>query len=119
MRGVQYAGYILAQEGQQVTRPVTNGLKKEVAVLMCGLHSHDVFHGDPRIDYVLVLEGVLRWIDFRVFDFVTIKLSRRRDAEILYQSLGGFVGVASKEIDAYVNDPTVEHLLRVLAEVKV
>lgn len=50
LRGVQYAGYILAQEGQRVPRPVTNDLKREVAVLMCGLHSHDIFHGDPRID---------------------------------------------------------------------
>jgi hypothetical protein len=111
IRGVQYAGYILAQEGQQIPLPVTNDLKKELAVSLCGLHSHGVIHGDPRIENVLILEGVVRWIDFRLCETVTCKITRRRDVEILYMSLGGLVGAASEQIEAYANDPTVEKLL--------
>ena len=114
MRGVQYAGYLLAQEGQQIPLPVTNNLKKELAASLCGLHSHDVIHGDPRIENVLVLDGAVRWIDFRLTETVTTKISKRRDVEILYTSLGGLVGSASEEIEAYSNGPTVEKLLCVL-----
>jgi serine/threonine protein kinase len=114
MRGVRYAGYILDQEGQQIPLPVTNDLKKELVVSLCGLHSHSVIHGDPRIENVLILEGVVRWIDFCLCETVTTKISRRRDVEILYKSLGGLVGAASEEIEAYANGPTVEKLLCVL-----
>eukprot|EP00981_Chlorochromonas_danica_P013835 scaffold6913_cov169-Ochromonas_danica.AAC.1 len=112
--GVQYAGYLLAQEGEQIPLPVTNDLKKELGVSLCELHSHSVIHGDPRIENALVLDGVVRWIDFRLSETVTTKISRRRDVEILYKSLGGSVDAASEEIEAYVNGPTVENLLCVL-----
>lgn len=112
--GVRYAGYLLAQEGQKITRPVSGELKRDLAVSLCGLHSHDVIHGDPRIENVLNLEGTLKWIDFRLSELVTTKISRRRDVEILYKSLGGVVADAREQIDAYVNDPSVEKLLVVL-----
>jgi hypothetical protein len=113
-RGVQYAGYLLAQEGLKIALPVSKELKRDLAVSLCGLHSHGVIHGDPRIENVLILEGAVKWIDFRLSETVTTKISRRRDVDILYKSLGGVVAVASAEIEAYVNDPSVEKLLSVL-----
>eukprot|EP01039_Chlorochromonas_danica_P006611 gene6615-7304_t len=112
--GVQYAGYLLAQEGQRIVLPVSNELKRDLAVSLCGLHSHCVIHGDPRIENVLILNGAMKWIDFRLSETVTTKISRRRDVEILYKSLGGVIAVACAEIEAYVNDPSVEKLLSVL-----
>jgi tRNA A-37 threonylcarbamoyl transferase component Bud32 len=112
--GVLYAGYLLAQEGQKITLPVSPELKRNLAVLLCGLHTHDVIHGDPRIDNVLILEGVVKWIDFPLSEIVTTKISRRRDVEILHKSLGGDVAIARDEIEIYVNDPNVNNLLDVL-----
>eukprot|EP01031_Cornospumella_fuschlensis_P023701 gene23701-28718_t len=111
---VAYAGYLLAEEGIKIGPPFSNALKAELAVSLHGLHSHDVIHGDPSINNALTLGGVLKWIDFRQSDFVTTKISRRRDVHILHQSLGGSVAAATEEIEAYVNDPSVERLRQVL-----
>lgn len=114
MRGVKYAGYLLAGEGQKIAFPVSHQQKINLAVSLCGLHSHGIIHGDPRIENVLILDGAIKWIDFRLSETVTTKISRRRDVQILYESLGGKVAAASVEMDAYMNDPSVEKLLNVL-----
>ena len=111
---VAYAGYLLAEEGIKIGLPLSNALKTELVVSLYELHSHDVIHGDPRIDNALTLGGVLKWIDFRQSETVTTKISRRRDVQILHQSLGGSVDTATEEIEAYVNDPSVERLRQVL-----
>jgi len=111
---VAYAGYQLAEEGNKIRLPVSNVLKTELAESLYGLHSHNVIHGDPRIDNALTLDGVLKWIDFRQSETVTPKISRRRDVHILHESLGGSVVTAAEEIEAYVNDPSVERLCQVL-----
>jgi hypothetical protein len=116
---VVYAGYLLAEEGNKIGLPLSNALKTDLAVSLHGLHSHNVIHGDPRIDNALTLGGVLKWIDFRQSETVTTKISRRRDVHILHQSLGGLGSLgslvaAAEEIEAYVNDPSVERLLQVL-----
>jgi hypothetical protein len=111
---VAFAGYLMTQEGDKITLPLSNALKTELAVSLHGLHSHDVIHGDPRIDNALILGGVLKWIDFRQSEMVTTKVSRRHDVHILYQSLGGSVAAAAEEIEAYVNNPSVERLCQVL-----
>ena len=111
---VAFAGYLLTQEGEKIALPLSNALKTELAVALHGLHSHGVIHGDPRIDNVLTLDGVLKWIDFRQLEMVTIKISRRHDVNILCQSLGGLVANAKEEIEAYVNNPSVERLCQVL-----
>ena len=91
-------------------------LKRDLAISLSRLHAHDVIHGDPRIDNVMMLNGTMKWIDFRVFDFVTMKMSRRRDVEILVDSVDGVVSYARAEIDAYVKDPTPDKLFRVLSK---
>ncbi len=111
---VRYAGYLLAEEGQKIGLPVSQELKQELALSMYGLHFHGVIHGDPRVENVLILDGRVKWIDFRLSEIVTTKISRRRDIEILYKSLGGVISIAREEIEKYVNDPTVDHLLSVL-----
>lgn len=111
---VAFAGYLLAEEGSKIGLPLSNVLKTELAVSLHKLHCHDVTHGDPRIDNALTLGGVLKWIDFRQSETVTTKISRRRDVQILHQSLGGSVTGAAEEIEAYVNSPSLERLCQVL-----
>jgi tRNA A-37 threonylcarbamoyl transferase component Bud32 len=113
IKGVAYAGYLLAQVGQKQPRPDTEELKRELAVSLFGLHSHNVIHGDPRVENALTLDGHIKWIDFRTAHFVTAKVSRRRDVEILYSSVGGTSDVRA-EIELYANDPTVDLLVNVL-----
>ncbi len=112
--GVRYAGYLLAEEGDKIQEPYDNALKTNVAVALHTLHSHDIIHGDPRIQNVLMQGSTVKWIDFRCIERVTTKISRRRDVQILYESLGGVVNLVTEEIEAYVNDPTVEKLCSVL-----
>lgn len=71
-------------------------------------------YGDPRIENALILDDVVRWIDFRHSEPVTTKINRRRDVHILFQSLGGSVESAYEQIEDYVNDPTVGKLCNVL-----
>ena len=111
---VAYAGYLLAQEGEKISLPLTIELKAELAVSLHGLHSHDMIHGDPRIANALMLGGAVKWIDFRHSDNLSTAISRRHDVYILYESIGGVVASASEEIDAYVNNPTVDRLHTVL-----
>jgi hypothetical protein len=111
---VDFAGYTLAREGRPLFCPVPPDLKCDLAVALHGLHAHGVIHGDPRIENALVLDGVLKWIDFRETETVTTKVSRRRDVQILRQSLGGPAVDVTAEVEAYVQDPTVERLRIVL-----
>ncbi len=118
IEGVKYAGYLLAQEGQKITLPVSNEMKRQLAVSLCELHSHNVNHGDPRIQNVLILDGV-KWIDFRLSHFVLCTTMRSCDVEILFKSLGGVVNDAvRKEISAYADDPTGEKLYSILLKTK-
>ncbi len=90
-------------------------MKRQLAVSLCELHSHSVSHGDPRIQNVLILDGLVKWIDFRLSYFVLCTINRSCDVEILFKSLGGVVNDAvRKEISAYANDPTVEKLYSIL-----
>jgi hypothetical protein len=105
---VAYAGYVLAHEGTKLSLPVSDKVKTELADALHGLHCGDVIHGDPRIDNALMLNGTLKWIDFRQSDAPTTKTRRRRDVQILLESVGGSSLHASDEIEAYVNNSTEE-----------
>jgi hypothetical protein len=61
-----------------------------------------------------MLDGTLKWIDFRQSDAPTTKTKRCRDVQILLESVGGSSLQASDEIEAYVNNPTEEKLVTVL-----
>ena len=111
---VAYAGYLLAREGEQIVLPVSTSVKLELAVLLHGLHNSGVIHGDPRVENAIRLDGLLKWIDFRLSETVTTKISRRRDVHILLGSIGGNIQNAAEKIEAYVNDPSVQNLQSVL-----
>eukprot|EP01038_Epipyxis_sp_PR26KG_P011740 gene11740-15710_t len=111
---VAYAGYLLVEEGNKIGLPLSDQLKEQLVVSLHGLHSHDVIHGDPRIDNALTLNHVLKWIDFRESETVTTKISRRRDVAILLKSLGGSEAAAAEEIEEYVNDPSEKNLRQVM-----
>jgi hypothetical protein len=120
--GVDYAGYILAQEGKPISFPISIKVKDALAEALYGLHSNGVIHGDPRIENALILNGAVKWIDFRDTDPVTTKVSMRRDVQILNQSINGHessldAGKTAAAIDAYVNDPTLERLCTVLFKI--
>jgi hypothetical protein len=117
--GVDYAGYLLARKGEKIALPVSDETKVKLADLLYGLHCNDVTHGDPRIDNALMLDGTMMWIDFRQTEFVTCQISRRREVEILLQSLLPSDNKISEtdtsaEIKAYVDKPSVERLCAVL-----
>ena len=116
--GVAYAGYMLAQEGEPISFPVSNDIKSALAEALYGLHSHGVTHGDPRIDNAMILNGAVKWIDFRDTETVTTKVNKRRDVHILHKSMIDDSASESEEtavvIDAYVQYPTVERLRTVL-----
>jgi hypothetical protein len=114
---VPYAGYLLAQEGNKIALPLSNERKTELVRSLYVLHSHSVIHGDPRIDNALILDGTLKWIDFRQSEMVTSKVSRRNDVSILYESMtcGLATGVAREDIEAYADAeiPSLEMLREV------
>ena len=116
--GVDYAGYILAQEGKPISFPISIDVMAALAKALYGLHSHGVVHGDPRIENALILNEAVKWIDFRDTDPVTTKVSMRRDVQILNESVNGhdsnLEGKTAAAIDAYVEDPTLERLRTVL-----
>ena len=114
VRGVTYAGYLLAQEGVKLKRPLSHEIKVQLAASLYGLHSCGVIHGDARIDNALMLGGTLKWIDFREIEFVTTDISIRGDVQILLESLGGSLPDAENEIEAYMNEPTLQRLETVL-----
>lgn len=111
---VAYAGYVLAYEGTKLSLPVSDSVKTELAVALYGLHCSDVIHGDPRIDNMLILNGTLKWIDFRESDAPTTKTGKRRDVKILLESVGGSSLQASANIETYIKSPTKENLVAVL-----
>ena len=116
--GVDYAGYILAQEGKPISFPISIKVKDALAEALYGLHSNGVIHGDPRIENALILNEAVKWIDFRDTDPVTTKVGIRRDVQILYQSVNGhdssLEALTAAAIDAYVEDPTLERLRTIL-----
>jgi serine/threonine protein kinase len=113
-----YAGYLLAKEGEKIQNFNSVKIKKSLASALYGLHSCNVIHGDPRIDNVLVLDGSLKWIDFRQSDPFATKFSKRYDVEILLTSLNLSVSNVDKEIEEYVNDSNLEKLCQVLLKPK-
>jgi tRNA A-37 threonylcarbamoyl transferase component Bud32 len=80
------------------------------------LHSHDVVHGDPRIDNVLMLDGLLKWVDFCESVLVTTMVNRRVDVQILLKSLGSSAENVVDEIEMYVTDPSFDKLYLVLVK---
>ena len=118
IREVDYAGYILACEGVQILPPVAPDIKRKLAEALYGLHANQIIHGDPRIQNALLLDGDVKWIDFREIDFVTTKVNRRRDVEVLLESLGGNVIGAKEQITLYVDFPSVDNLYGVICQVK-
>lgn len=111
---VKFAGYMLAEQGVPLKIPLTSELKNKVAVALYTLHANKVIHGDPRIDNVLLLDGEVKWIDFRESFTVTSKVSIRRDVTTLFQSLGGQVLAVDLCVEAYVNGPSAERLCEVV-----
>jgi hypothetical protein len=114
VRGVDYAGYMLACEGVQILPPIAPDIKKKLAEALYGLHANQIIHGDPRFQNALLLDGDVKWIDFRQTDFVTSKINRQRDVEVLFESLGGKVRDAREQITSYINFPSVENLCAVI-----
>jgi hypothetical protein len=111
---VTYAGYLLSKEGTKITLPLTTATKIKLADSLYKLHLGDVIHGDPRIENALLLDGEVKWIDFRQSQIVTTKIGRRRDVQILYHSIGGLLSGAVEVIETYVNNPSSERLSEVL-----
>ncbi len=118
IRGVDYAGYILACEGVQILPPIALDIKRKLAEALYGLHANQIIHGDPRIQNALLLDGDVKWIDFRQTDFVTSKINRQRDVEVLFGSLGGNVSDAREQITLYLNFPSVQNLCAVICQVE-
>jgi hypothetical protein len=56
----RYAGYILAQEGEEITLPLSIALMTELAASPHGLRSHWCHYGDLHISNALTLGGVLK-----------------------------------------------------------
>jgi hypothetical protein len=115
---VDFAGYILAREGVQILPPIEPDIKRKLAEALYGLHVNEIIHGDPRIQNALLLDGDLKWIDFRQTNFVTTKVDSRRDVEVLFESLGGKVNDAGEQITLYMNFPSVDNLCAVLCQVE-
>ena len=114
--GVLFAGYLLAKVGDQISLKVSHDVKLQLATALYGLHSCGVIHGDPRIQNALMLNGSLKWIDFRQSECVTAKVDRRRDVQILLESVDGSVEDAAEEINAYMNNPTLDGIRAVFRE---
>ena len=114
IRKVDYAGYLLSCVGQQLQLPIAPDIKRKLAEALYALHANDVIHGDPRIENALLEDGDVKWIDFRDVDFVTTKISRKKDVEILFASLGGNVSGARDLITLYSNEPSVAILCAVI-----
>jgi len=109
-----FSGYLLSEEGVKLELPLKKSLIRTIFQSLHVLHSNNVIHGDPRIENVLLLNDVVKWIDFRECELVTAKISLRRDVSILHESLGGAIsGNANEKIELYMNDPTIENLFLV------
>jgi len=108
---------MLACEGVQILPPIAPAIKRKLAEALYGLHANEIIHGDPRIQNALLLDGDVKWIDFRDIDFVTTKISRQRDVEVLFESLGGKVSDAREQIALYLNIPSVQNLCAVICQV--
>lgn len=118
INGVRYAGYLLLQEGCKLETPLSDKLKSDLAISLFTLHNNNIIHGDPRIQNALLLDGVIKWIDFREIEVVTTKVSLRRDVHLLCASLGMAVftvdSFAYNRVELYVDDPSVEKLQNIL-----
>ena len=113
-KDVSYAGYMLASKGDQMVLPLNAELKGELAIALFRLHAHGLTHGDPRVENALLLDGIVKWIDFRELDAVTTKIDMRRDVCILLQSLGGVLTGVEDLIEVYVSNPTADNLRNVV-----
>ena len=107
---VKFAGYLLASRGQHLQKPFPI---EALANALVALHSNNIIHGDPRIENALLLNGTVKWIDFRDSVLVTAKVNIRRDVTILLRSVAG-VEVSDENIDRYVDNPGVGILLELL-----
>lgn len=115
---VTYAGYRLIAEGENVTLPLSKAKMVELAQLLYGLHASGVIHGDPRIDNILILDGSIKWIDFRDVDPVTKMLGFSRDVKILCESLMcASIEHVEIDIEAYAATPSPERLCKILAKI--
>ena len=120
---VDYAGYILTRIGHKISSPpLSNEVKLKLMEALYLLHSNNVIHGDSRTDNALILDdgtssaASLRWIDFRDAEWVTTKISIRRDVEILFKSIdGAYVEDFTDRIRDYMNDPTLDKLRTVFS----
>ena len=111
---VAFAGYMLAYEGVQISPPIATDIKRKMAEALYGLHAKGILHRDPRIQNALLLNGEVKWIDFRQCDFVTTFVNRQRDVEVLLQSLGINVIHVREKIINYSEYPSVEILCDVI-----
>jgi DNA-binding Xre family transcriptional regulator len=113
--GVHYAGYLLEGKGEKITLPVSPEVMTELVALLYALHSKDIIHGDPRIDNVLRLGSDLKWIYFRDYEMVTIKVNKRHDVKIFLKSVGCIL--SDVEIDKYVEHTTLNNLTALIKKI--
>eukprot|EP01036_Dinobryon_divergens_P030325 gene30325-39554_t len=107
-------GYKLAFEGKKIATPTTYAIKTQLAAALFQLHNN-VAHGDSRIANALLLDGNVRWIDFRHSNALTGKLGKEKDVQILFESLGGDMNPrTSGAIEAYARQPTLEGLINII-----
>lgn len=111
---VPFAGYLLDQIGEKITKPVSLEVKDGLANALYALHSNNVTHGDPRIQNVLLLHGVVKFIDFRTAITVCTEARLRHDVITLFETIGGDVTAAQAIIEAYVTSPSLEGLREII-----
>jgi hypothetical protein len=111
INGVEYAGYLLECKGEKLERDKAHKHKTKLAEALFRLHKNDVIHGDPRIENALLLQGQVKWIDFRDSIEVIAMKQLQTDVTILYKSLGGNEELAADKILEYAKDIKIDTLL--------
>lgn len=111
---VEYAGYLLQKKGEKIGLPLSKIMITELARSMHVLHSHEVIHSDPRLDNVLLVDGQLKWIDFRDSVSVTARVDMRYDVYILCRSLDISIQKPDMDIEEYIVEKSVDKLIEIL-----
>ena len=112
--GVEYGGYYFMEE----VGLSTSVSARTVYVALSRLHTMGITHGDARFKNIIIVNGILKWIDFRLLKGISsvygdiITLTKSLQPKALDSE--AFVEAAH----AYSDNPTEENMLKVYEKTK-
>ena len=114
-----FSAYTMRNCGLAVARPVKRDMLAYLAEALVSLHKSDLVHGDARLENIVMVGSLFKWIDFYGSYSISegTSTARRIDVFTLVKSVfGADVNITSiiDDINSYVEECSVEALVSLM-----